>query len=370
MLEASLTTGIFIDCLFYLYSRRTADGTVDTPLPLYASSEVLKKTAEHFQSLICGGFSESFEGGGAETSVKLHTKIAAGEYEYESDSDLEEEEEEEQKKEEQRVGEDGPSLNTGLFSPTLQDVRERLRKDVSVGTEPTEPSATEAPPAGLLVPPGGLLNGLQVREDIASALFISSSIYIFNAPTSQPNSVHAAAQEDPAGSCSTTSVEDNFHPISTSIPVHHVVVIPDVAFKTFKALVYYAYTGEIGFATLQSARRAANKGDPVLPGPALACSPKSMYRLADKYGMVQLKDLAAKNIRSQLTSKIAMREVLSGFTARYPEIIHFETDFICGPNARLYCFSELAQWTQKLVGGELPHAGDALTELIRKLADE
>lgn len=53
---------------------------------------------------------------------------------------------------------------------------------------------------------------------------------------------------------------------------------------------------------------------------------------------------------------------------RYPEVIRIETDFICASNARLNCFSELPQWTQKLVGGELPHAGDALAELIRKLA--
>lgn len=44
---------------------------------------------------------------------------------------------------------------------------------------------------------------------------------------------YAAAQEDPAGSSSAASVEDDFHPLSTSIPVHHVVVIPDVAFKTY-----------------------------------------------------------------------------------------------------------------------------------------
>ncbi|EIW63027.1 uncharacterized protein TRAVEDRAFT_69182 [Trametes versicolor FP-101664 SS1] len=347
MLEASLTTGIFIDCLFYVYSYRTADGTVNTPLPLYASSEVLKRTAEHFQSLISGGFSESFEGGSAGTSVKLLTMIAADEYGYDSDSDLEEEEEEEEeeegpKKEEELVHEGEPSLNGGLFSPALQSVNERVRKDVSVATEPTEPSAAGPPYAGLLVPPGESPNG------------------------PQSNGVHAAAQEDPAGSSSTASVEDEFQPISTGIPVDHVVVIPDVAFKTFKALMYYAYTGEISFAALKSARLAS--GPAISPNPALACSPKSMYRLADKYGMVELKDLAAKNIRSQLSSRNAMREVLSDFTARYPEVIRIETDFICGSNARLNCFSELPQWTEKLVGGELPHAGDALAELIRKLA--
>lgn len=186
LLKASLTTGVFIDCLFYLYSRRTSHDTIDTPLPLYASSEVLKKTAEHFQSrmsacstiraspicrcctVISGGFSESFESGNTGISYKLPTRIAAGEYEYESDSDLEEdgedEEDEEKQEKEEEVREDlEPSLNPGLFSPAFQNAKEVSRKDVSVATEPAEPSAAEAPPAGSLVSPGCSPNGLQVR---------------------------------------------------------------------------------------------------------------------------------------------------------------------------------------------------------------
>lgn len=110
------------------------------------------------------------------------TRIAADEYGYESDSDLEEGEEEEEgeegpKKEEELVHEGEPSLNGGLFSPAFQSVNERVRKDVSVATEPIEPSAAGPPSVGLLVPPGGSPNGPQVRTSNQRSSYTLCSIH-------------------------------------------------------------------------------------------------------------------------------------------------------------------------------------------------
>ncbi|KAL7281254.1 hypothetical protein ACG7TL_004562 [Trametes sanguinea] len=101
------------------------------------------------------------------------------------------------------------------------------------------------------------------------------------------------------------------------LAIPFIVDIPNVAFRTFRALVYYAYTGIIHFAPLRSIERSSEDEN----GPkasTLACSPKSMYRLADMYGLVELKELAADNIRSQLSErpKAALKELLSSFTAR------------------------------------------------------
>lgn len=46
---------------------------------------------------------------------------------------------------------------------------------------------------------------------------------------------------------------------------------------------YYTYSGEISFTTLRSARSASSKTqDRTIHEDLVACSPKSMYRLADK----------------------------------------------------------------------------------------
>jgi len=55
------------------------------------------------------------------------------------------------------------------------------------------------------------------------------------------------------------------------------------------ALLYYIYTGEIQFKQLSSDMRSTNEA----PLSAMACSPKSMYRLAEKVGelLAKLLDL-------------------------------------------------------------------------------
>lgn len=50
VLAHSLTSGVFIDTRFYLFSRRTRKGTLDTRLPIYAHSSSLTKAADYFNS--------------------------------------------------------------------------------------------------------------------------------------------------------------------------------------------------------------------------------------------------------------------------------------------------------------------------------
>ena len=104
------------------------------------------------------------------------------------------------------------------------------------------------------------------------------------------------------------TADQHNHGIATtsSAATQHNITIPDVAFKTcvtvfvsshslhsnifsnyrFQAFVYYAYTGDIQFAPLSSIEPSpANDAQAtvsVQSDASLACSPKSMYRLADK----------------------------------------------------------------------------------------
>ncbi|KAH9855261.1 hypothetical protein C2E23DRAFT_774272 [Lenzites betulinus] len=328
-IETSLTTGLFIDCQFSLYSRRlTSNGTVHTPRAVYANSEVLKQTAEHFQSrkyiasllyepwrltqtlVISGGFSEGM-GGSMGSAKKMPIQITAEEYGYESDSDLE----------------DDYSSTPSFIGPS---------------------ASTEALPTS---------NGDPQPSSEANAMLPDEGALPSGGSSQSESSV----------------AEDSVHP---EVPVHHhVIVIPDIAFKTFKALVYYAYTGQIHFAKLRSAREQTKDSFEWPPPSSLACSPKSMYRLADKYGLTTLKDLAVKNIRSQLSRQNAMQETLScalrpiTLPRRYTEVINLETAYICESKTRVDCLWDLELWTQRVVNGELPHAGEAFATLIRKLAN-
>ncbi|KAJ7474210.1 hypothetical protein FB451DRAFT_1248323 [Mycena latifolia] len=101
-----------------------------------------------------------------------------------------------------------------------------------------------------------------------------------------------------------------------------VIVLKDTAHKTWKALLYYLYTRRINFAPLRSegAREADTEGP--------ACSAKSMYRLADKLGLDDLKSRALQWIRSRLSEDNILREVFSSFTSMYPNVQTLEVEYL------------------------------------------
>ncbi len=137
-------------------------------------------------------------------------------------------------------------------------------------------------------------------------------------------------------------------------------MVPDSSYFTFSALIYYLYTDLVDFAPLTSSflpahlsssspfseqdegrsvaramyeaheRRkaliwdyAGENQDKPMP-----VSPKSMYRLADKMQLHELKQRAQEDIAKKLTVHNIVWEVFSGFTAQYPEIRKIETDFL------------------------------------------
>ncbi|CAL1713800.1 unnamed protein product [Somion occarium] len=111
------------------------------------------------------------------------------------------------------------------------------------------------------------------------------------------------------------------------------ILIPDCAATTWQALLFYIYTGEIRFAPLRSqgedvrAQARTQHKDTKLEEPPL-CSPKSMYRLADKYGFEDLKQRAANDIQSKLTPGGILDEVFSKFSSKYPEVLQAQLDFL------------------------------------------
>ncbi|GAA5870533.1 hypothetical protein JCM16303_001513 [Sporobolomyces ruberrimus] len=128
------------------------------------------------------------------------------------------------------------------------------------------------------------------------------------------------------------------------------VIVADASYSTFRALLYYLYTNQISFTPLAStfyaAKDRAADGNYPLPfatrkafilahsprdsakgsvGPASA---KALYRLADKMGLSELKQLAFDHIVSSLTPQNVVYEAFGSFSMRFEEIKRVEVAFL------------------------------------------
>ncbi|KAH7098623.1 hypothetical protein BKA62DRAFT_832360 [Auriculariales sp. MPI-PUGE-AT-0066] len=136
------------------------------------------------------------------------------------------------------------------------------------------------------------------------------------------------------------------------------VVVRDSAYQTYKALLYYLYTDTIIFAPLSSSFDSSATSTPPSVGPIpqpepvvgpatrrewiqawrrqhpeLArtaggpCSAKSLYRLADKIGLMDLKERAFEHIVASLSVANIVDEVFGSFSATFAEVRKAEMDF-------------------------------------------
>jgi len=62
--------------------------------------------------------------------------------------------------------------------------------------------------------------------------------------------------------------------------------------------------------------------------PIRACSPKSMYSLADAYRLDELQDRSLESILSSLTPQNILLEVFSDFSGKHDEVLERELDYL------------------------------------------
>lgn len=144
------------------------------------------------------------------------------------------------------------------------------------------------------------------------------------------------------------------------------IVIKDAAYHTWRAFVFYLYFKKVNFLPLKSedpqARVAALTQALDDPEAIPPCSPKSMYRLAEKYGITDLQDRAFTEIRSQLSPKNIVSEIFSRFTSRYDKVRELEIDFLRAHH--LEVDEALGVILGKVAQGEFPHTGELLKTLF------
>ncbi|GBE81450.1 predicted protein [Sparassis crispa] len=146
------------------------------------------------------------------------------------------------------------------------------------------------------------------------------------------------------------------------------IIIKDAAFHTWRAFIFYLYTGKIKFMQLKSRDEEARNVELALylsdPNSVPPCSPKSMYRLADKYGLAELQTRAFAAIKERLSTANIVKEVFSKFTSRYDKIQELEIDFLCTHYTNPEVANTLKQIADGVVQGEFPHAGEVLRTLF------
>ncbi|KAJ7461379.1 hypothetical protein B0H11DRAFT_2056938 [Mycena galericulata] len=106
----------------------------------------------------------------------------------------------------------------------------------------------------------------------------------------------------------------------------HVIVVKGHAYKTWNAFLYYMYTKNLAFRTSGSLSDSESGSASTSATPK--CSAKSMYKLADAFGLTDLKGLALAAVRSQLSAENIVRETFSRFTSWYPEVQDIEVQFL------------------------------------------
>ncbi|KAI0684902.1 hypothetical protein BC835DRAFT_1387086 [Cytidiella melzeri] len=145
-----------------------------------------------------------------------------------------------------------------------------------------------------------------------------------------------------------------------------VIALPTGAHRTWGALLSYLYTGGIQFAPLKTNPDQSRAKQKFF---SPQCSPKSMYRLADRYGLEALKKKAQDEIKAQLSPDNIMQELRSSLTSFYDEIRDMEVKFACetAQLPRVIEGPELSKWITDLAAGELTHTANNLHALVRQI---
>ncbi|KAJ3551528.1 hypothetical protein NM688_g4650 [Phlebia brevispora] len=147
------------------------------------------------------------------------------------------------------------------------------------------------------------------------------------------------------------------------------ILVKDMAFTTFRALIFYLYTGKVHFRGLKS--NPGHTGTEELPKDTeldtfLRCSPKSMYRLAEKLGLKTLQAASLDAIKLLLTPSNILTEIFSEFTSLYPEVFEIENKYLCTHYDHPEVASGWQTALEKLCCGDYPHAASVMACLLKE----
>ncbi|KAH7906108.1 hypothetical protein BJ138DRAFT_1117870 [Hygrophoropsis aurantiaca] len=155
-------------------------------------------------------------------------------------------------------------------------------------------------------------------------------------------------------------------PIEPPTNIANIIYVKDTAYKTWRALVYYCYTGQIAFLPLKSSNNVERES-PSADGEDNRCSPKSMYSLAHKLGINTLEASALAAIEEHLSQSNVLDELFSKFTSKYPAIQEMEMRILMENRTQPEVTQAFPGMIQKIFQGQMPHAEKVQSDVMQKL---
>ncbi|PBK68299.1 hypothetical protein ARMSODRAFT_958419 [Armillaria solidipes] len=321
VITASLDGEFPIDIKFVLFTRCSEKGQACAPRAVFATSKVLKGWGAFIDEYV-------MESDGVDIDSDGNNYEVSCDYPFEDDSDLESDGE--------------PEVPTSGVADGVDG--EHSSGDLPEGSD-------------MII--DAVADGYTYSSELKG-----SSVECFSDETLQvPDLKQTASSEGTSGELhQTTSARDRTSDWNPGRPARlgSVKPIKDVAYTTFKSLIAWIYTGKIAFKPLKSGRSLQR--DPS------ACSPKSMYRLATRAGLDELKKLAFDNLRSQLTEENIVGELFSTFSRDNPEVLEMELTVLLKYFSTTRVRAEWENMIDVVFDGGMPHGVIVIKRITRRLA--
>ncbi|KAH7908931.1 hypothetical protein BJ138DRAFT_301542 [Hygrophoropsis aurantiaca] len=349
-LETSISSGTSFDVQFIAFSYRSSSASLAHPLTIHANSTVM-------QDVLAGFF---LDDNGGDRSLLLAIDVGetfeyeedcfagADDYDYESDSDFDGDEVLTESEEEDTTTEDSQkNTEEDTFSEPdpVKDLSESMNMIEEIRCHPS------------------LDRSGDVLSDGGSGVLLTS---VCSGGGQSPvlSSIKSGSMASAQDRTST-----DFEKTSFAKPAHigRMMLVKGAAYKTWHAFIYYCYTDQINFSPLKSQKSLPQKPPAAhVDHNPPTCSPKSMYRLADKIGNTRLKQIAFEAIRASLSTENILKEALSKFTSRYPEIQEMEISILVAKRAELELDQLLPRAFQEMALGKT-HSQPVLTKFVARV---
>ncbi|KAG6377271.1 hypothetical protein JVT61DRAFT_15054 [Boletus reticuloceps] len=335
-LRKSLLGEELINTQFHLFSSRSVPSSrLTKPRALCANNVLLTKSSTYFVDLLSSDLNSS-DGSLSDITdandVPSHIQI--DDYGYGSDSDLDDDDEP------SPIADTEAAKAESAMGPTTAP-------KISIKTQPKDDDELSDDDS----------------ESASSDMFVMSPehprmdelIKIINAGEVVGNKIESASQ---------TAMR------LRSLGSRHVLV-KDTAFQTWYTLMNYLYTDKINFEPLGLAMPAGQPCESStnsLDEPR--CSAKSMYRLACKVGLDDLREKALAHIRSNLTEHNILKELSCSLVSSHPQLLEMELDVLYAHIGSPPVVTGFPALAQRIAQKELRHGADIIVGIHTRLLKE
>ncbi|KAH7906218.1 hypothetical protein BJ138DRAFT_658778 [Hygrophoropsis aurantiaca] len=331
MIAQWLNSGAFFDIKFIACARRGASDMHGATRVVYAQTAILKAISPALN------LNQMFA---REDKLFLRARTPGGrmaeivdEYEYESDSDFDESEE----RDNDIIG----GIKAGPSQPSEAILKAVVEERDSRSTWGENSSHTTAAAARVFE------ESTQISDDSISTAAISDFEDVGSEGYIQPN------------------MQDKYSAMLSTEHIANVIYVKGTAYKTWRAFVFFCYTGQVTFSPLRSSNTASERSPD--DGKDSHCSPKSMYCLANKLGINALEASALAAIEEHLSKNNIIDELFSKFTSKYPVIQEMEMRILMENRTQPEAIQAFPKMIQKISQGEMPYAEKVLSDVMQKL---